>query len=179
MYYQSVEKQDLEGGILSNKVPSKPKYNFNIESIFLFIFLNLIINNPENTIIVENQEKDLAKLKTINAQFISNFLTQNVAAHDKIIHKDFVCIESNGSIVDRATYLKNWVTDFDNSGYTSFTYQDENIRIFGNAALVSAKTVYTKTIDDKEIKGYTVYTDTYIKENDQWQCVQVQITPVQ
>ena len=121
---------------------------------------------------------DQARLSELNAEFITNFLTQDVTAHDKIIHKDFVCIESNGAIVSRDVYLKNWATDFGNSGYDSFAYKDELIRIFGNTALVIAKTVYTKNENGQVKEGYTIYTDTYVKENDKWQCVQVQITPV-
>ena len=124
------------------------------------------------------QQTDIPLLSALNAQFIQNFLNQNVAAHNEIIHKDFVCIESNGAIISRDEYMKNWATDFDNSGYTSFSYVDEFIRIFGELALIRAKTVYAKTIEGKSIKGYTIYTDTYLKENGRWQCIQVQITPV-
>lgn len=123
-------------------------------------------------------QTDSVQLSALNARFIRNFLTQDATAHSEIIHPDFVCIESNGSIVPRDVYLKNWATDFDNSGYTSFTYRDERIRIFGNTALVRAKTVYTKNSNGKEIEGYTIYTDTYLKENGKWKCIQVQITPV-
>lgn len=73
-------------------------------------------------------QADSAILSAINKKFIDNFLKQDVQSHNKIIHKDFVCIESNGNIVPRDLYLKNWATDFDNSGYTSFSYQDEVIR---------------------------------------------------
>jgi hypothetical protein len=124
------------------------------------------------------QNTVIAELSAINAQFIKNFLTQDVKAHDAIIHKDFVCIESSGAIVSREEYLRNWATDFDNSGYTSFRYTEEWIRVFGNMALVRAKTAYTTGTGAKKEEGYTIYTDTYIKENGKWQCVQVQITPV-
>ena len=118
------------------------------------------------------------QLSDLNRQFIQNFLTQDAEAHGRIIHPDFVCIESNGRIVQRDEYLKAWATDFDNSGYTSFRYEDEAIRVFGNVALVRARTVYTKGAGNMIFNGYTVYTDTYITENGQWRCVQVQITPV-
>jgi Domain of unknown function (DUF4440) len=121
---------------------------------------------------------DKELLSELNARFIKNFLTQDVKAHEEIIYKDFVCIESGGDIVPRDVYLKNWATDFDNSGYTSFTYADEFIRIFGNMALVRARTIYTKLVGGKAEEGFTIYTDTYLKENGKWQCVQVQITPV-
>ena len=121
---------------------------------------------------------DSAELSKLNAQFIRNFLNQDAKAHAKIIHTNFICIESSGAITDRGTYLKNWATDLDKSGYTSFTYSEESIRIFENVALVRSKTTYTKNEGDKKTEGYTIYTDTYFKENGEWKCVQVQITPV-
>ena len=123
-------------------------------------------------------DNDSAKLSALNGQFIRNFLQQDVVAHNQLIHPNFVCIESGGKVVNREEYLKNWASDFDRSGYQSFDYTDESIRIFQNMALVRAKTVYTKLVDGKIVKGYTMYTDTYVKENGQWKCVQAQLTPV-
>jgi hypothetical protein len=74
--------------------------------------------------------------------------------------------------------MKGWATDFDNSGYKSFSYTDEFIRIFGDMALVRSKTIYTKEANGKIIQGNSIYTDTYLKENGKWLCVQAQITPV-
>lgn len=124
-------------------------------------------------------KSDESLLSELNARFIKNFLTQDTASHNKIIHKDFICIEGSGAIVSREEYIKNWATDFDNSGYITFTYTDEAIRIFGNMALVRSKTVYTKSVEGKTIEGNTIYTDTYVKENGKWICVQAHITPVE
>lgn len=74
--------------------------------------------------------------------------------------------------------MKGWSSAYTHSGYTDFSYTDETIRIFGDVALVRSKTVYTKKLGDKVVKGNSVYTDTYKKENGSWLCVQAQITPV-
>lgn len=117
-------------------------------------------------------------LSELNAQFIKNFITQDAVAHNKIIHPDFICIQNSGAIMERDEYLKGWEHGYENSHYTSFTYTDEFIRIFGNIALVRSRTVYTKNKDGKIINGQSVYTDTYLKEDGIWLCVQAQITPV-
>lgn len=121
---------------------------------------------------------DLRELRRLNTQFIKNFVTSDTAEHNKIIHKNFICIQGNGTIVDRVEYLKGWATGYKDSGYTSFEKTEEVIRIFGNTALVRSKTPYTKLIDGREHTGASVYTDTYIKEKGRWWCVQAQITPV-
>jgi ketosteroid isomerase-like protein len=136
-------------------------------------------NQTNNNSMVKTSEKtDEALLSELNAQFIRNFLRQDTVSHNKIIHKDFICVEGSGEIVNREDYMRNWATDFESSGYITFSYKDEVIRIFGNMALVMSKTVYTKLIDGKTIEGNSIYTDTYIKENGKWTCVQAHITPV-
>lgn len=120
---------------------------------------------------------DHAQLSALNHQFIQNFLNNDTMAHNKIIYKDFVCILGNGSVINRDDYMKGWAHGYELSGYTSFTMQNEQIRIFGNMALVRAETPYTIVKDGKEISATTVYTDTYIKLDGRWWCVQVQLTP--
>jgi hypothetical protein len=123
-------------------------------------------------------QTDAAVLSKLNEKFIKNFVTMDTLAHNEIIHKDFVCINNDGSIIDRNTYMSGWSGAYQKAGYTTFSYTDEYIRIFGNTALVRSKTVYTKMKDGHTIEGNSVYTDTYIKENGRWWCIQAQITPV-
>lgn len=132
--------------------------------------------NPKENPLVELDDR--RQLSALNAQFIRNFVTEDSASHNKILHKDFICIENAGVIVAREEYLKAWAHAYRDSRYTSFTYTDEVIRIFGNTALVRSKTTSVKKVDGKEIKGHTIYTDTYVKENGKWLCVQAHITPV-
>jgi ketosteroid isomerase-like protein len=123
-------------------------------------------------------KEDYKLLQSLNAQFISNFIKMDTVAHSKIIHNDFVCINPDGSISNRKDYMEEWLTGYTRSGYTSFVPTNESIRIFGNMALVRSITVYTKEKEGKTIKGATIYTDTYIKENGRWRCVQAHLTPV-
>lgn len=127
---------------------------------------------------MQNQMEDREQLSRLNALFIKNFIAQDTVTHNEIIHKDFVCIEGNGKIANRKDYMKAWATDYQNGKFSSFSITDEHIRIFGNMALVRSMTVYNRIANGKEVKGNSLYTDTYIKENGRWWCVQAQITPI-
>jgi hypothetical protein len=124
------------------------------------------------------QEQDLAMLSSLNARFIQNFINEDTVAHNAIIHHDFICIESSGAIVNREAYMQEWATGYRSSDYRSFSMTDEFIRIFGNTALVRARTVFTKIKGGVTTTGSSIYTDTYIKEQGKWLCVQAQITAV-
>jgi Domain of unknown function (DUF4440) len=124
-----------------------------------------------------NTETDIAQLRTLNAQFIKNFLFNDTVAHNKIIHKDFICINSNGFAVSRDEYMKQWSHGYDLSFYKSFVMQNEFIRLTGNTALVIAETYYSFMENGKEVFKITIYTDTYIKLDGRWWCIQAQMTP--
>jgi hypothetical protein len=119
---------------------------------------------------------DLEELKKINAKFIHNYVTNDVESHSKIIHPDFIHISSTGKIVSREEYLKNWAHGYD--GMVYWDYRNEFIKIYGNMALVHSVNQYTHVQNGKETKGMSIYTDTYIKENGKWLCVQAQISTV-
>lgn len=119
---------------------------------------------------------DLQKLKQLNAKFINNFVTNDTASHSRIIHKDFVCITSDGRTVNRRDYLAGWAHGFD--GFKYWDYRDENIQVFGSLALVHSKNKWVVEREEKEFTGMSMYTDVYIKENGEWKCVQAQITKV-
>lgn len=122
------------------------------------------------------QDTDMAALKKLNATFIHNFVTNDTVSHNRIIHDDFVCITSEGQSIDRKTYLTNWAHGFD--GFIYWDYRNEDIKIFGNTALVHSQNKYLVVREGKEISGMSMYTDTYLKENGQWKCIQAQLSKV-
>jgi hypothetical protein len=124
------------------------------------------------------QKTDKQMLSELNAKFIHNFITQDTVAHNEIIYRDFVCIQGSGEIMNREDYMKEWAHGYETSGYKSFSHTEEYIRLFGNIALVRSKTPYTKMVDGKLVNGASVYTDTYMKENGRWWCIQAHITGI-
>lgn len=116
---------------------------------------------------------DLLALKILNATFINNFVTNDTASHSKIIHRDFVCLNSQGKYINRKEYLLNWANGYDRFKY--WDYRDERISIFGTTALVRSQNKYIVVKEGEEVTGMANYTDVYIKENGKWQCIQAQI----
>lgn len=123
-------------------------------------------------------EDDRAVLHALNAQFIRNFLHNDTVAHNAIIHPDFLCITGAGTVVERSDYMKGWAHGYDPGFYTHFEMRNEFIRVLGNTALVRAETYYSFMDNGKELFRSTVYTDTYLKIEGRWWCVQAQLTPV-
>ncbi len=57
--------------------------------------------------------KAMDDLRILNACFIDNFVTNDVASHDAILHARFIGVQSDGMRIDRASYLRKWAMGFD------------------------------------------------------------------
>jgi hypothetical protein len=120
----------------------------------------------------------MTELKALNARFIHNFVTNDVKSHDALMHPGFINITSKGARVSRQDYLKRWATGFDPEVYVYWDYRDELITIFDNVGLVRSTNKATIRRGGTESTGMTTYTDTYLRENGEWKCIQAHITPV-
>lgn len=118
-------------------------------------------------------------LRALNARFIHNFVTNDVEGHSRLLHETFVAIQSDGSVLDRATYLRNWATGFSAQAIPYWDTRGEVIRIVGGLGLVRSTNVFVVRNDGEEIERATTYTDTYLFVRGQWLCVQAQLTAVQ
>jgi hypothetical protein len=118
------------------------------------------------------------EMRALNARFIDNFVTNDVASHDAILHPDFINIWPTGQRWDRATYLRYWATAFDPKVIVYWDVRDELVTVIGNVALVRATNKHTRRRDGNEVTGMTMYTDTYLFENGSWTCIQAQLTSV-
>ena len=119
-----------------------------------------------------------AELRALNARFIHNFITHDVASHDAILHEGFLCITPSGARVGRADYLKAWATGFNAERIPYYDYRDERIDVFGDTALVRSTNKSVRRVDGAETVGMTMYTDIYVHRDGSWKCIQAQITPV-
>lgn len=123
-------------------------------------------------------ENDLQMLQALNKRFIHNFVTNDVASHDAILHPQFTCISTTGAHSDRASYLEEWRTGFDPEVITYWDMRDQRITVIGDVALVRAATQWVRVLNGESKLGMTCYTDTYVRVGGRWLCVQAHLTSV-
>jgi hypothetical protein len=127
---------------------------------------------------MNNFHEDSLVLSRLNTQFIQNFINNDTVAHNQVVYKDFLCIGSNGQVIERNEYMRGWAHGYDSHIYSSFIKEKESIRLFGDMALVRSETIATINDRGNKIQKRGLYTDTYVRVNGRWWCVQAQLTPV-
>jgi ketosteroid isomerase-like protein len=126
---------------------------------------------------VKESRNDVADLTRINEQFIRNYLNNDTVAHNKIIHPDkFLIVKSDGSLMNRRDYMLEWSKGYNKETIPEFQMLEPIVRVFGDMAVITAKTRFKYQKDGKWTIGESRYSDTYIRENGQWKCVHVQLT---
>ena len=120
----------------------------------------------------------LEELRAINAQYIHNFITNDVENHARLLHPDFEAIRGDGSVVTRSEYLRDWAKAFSPEVIPYWDTRDESITVVGETALVRSTNRFLIRRDGVETEQVTTYTDTYVFVDGRWLCVQAQTTPV-
>jgi hypothetical protein len=113
---------------------------------------------------------DYAALVELNRDYINSVQDQDVKRFDEILAAEFYCSNPDGSIVDRAGFLRQTAQPVTISNLKS---EDVMIRIVGDAAIIHGRTTYTKADGSR---GGGRYTDVWVKYGGHWRAVSAHVT---
>jgi ketosteroid isomerase-like protein len=114
-----------------------------------------------------NDEKTLHEL---NAHYIRSVRESDVRWFDANLTDDFLNSNPDGTLVDRAAFLKQIAPP---CPVQNLDVEDVRIRIFGDVALIHARTTYLKPDGQP---GFGRYTDTWVRRGPRWLCVAAHVT---
>lgn len=113
---------------------------------------------------------DLSALRLLNEQFIRAVATSNAAWFDQHLSTDFVNSNPDGTLSERAAFLAHVARP---STLSRLQADDVRIRLFGDSALVHARTSYIKASGEP---GTGRYTDAWARIGGAWRCVAADVT---
>lgn len=113
---------------------------------------------------------DHENLIALNRDYIDSVQKGDVRRFEEILSDDFLCSESDGSLVDRTQFLAQTAKAVAISGLAA---EDVRIRIMGEVALIHARTRY-RDADGVEHRGR--YTDVWAKRGGRWLAVAAHVT---
>lgn len=125
-------------------------------------------NGPMGTQTTE--QSDLEQLFALNDDYVDSVQHSDVARFDEILADDFLCSNPDGSLVDRAQFLRQTaqpVTIHD------LRAGDVRVRILGDVAIIHARTSYTTAGGERRSGRYT---DVWARRNGRWLAVSAHVT---
>ena len=110
------------------------------------------------------------ELRSLNRRYIEAWLSADVDWYRERLSEDFVCIESDGNVLDKAAFLRSTAKGSD---MASYRLDEVDVRIYGDVGLVRA----TGSWEKKDgIRGVSRYIDVYVRVGEDWKVVSAQIT---
>lgn len=110
------------------------------------------------------------ELRSLNRRYIEAWLAADVEWYRARLSEDFVCIESDGNILDKEAFLRSTSKGAD---VASYRLDEVDVRFFGEVALVRATGSWEKK---NGVRGLSRYTDVYARVGGEWKVVSAQIT---
>lgn len=109
-------------------------------------------------------------LRRLNEQYVAASLAGDVEWYRSHLADEFVCIESDGSVLDKVAFLRMTAQGSDLAEYR---LDEVDVRFYGDVALVRA----TGSWKSKNgVPGTSRYVDVYARAGDDWKAVSAQIT---
>ena len=113
---------------------------------------------------------DHETLLALNRDYIRSVQSSDVRRFDEILADDFLCSNPDGSLVDRAGFLRQTARPV---SISNLEVHDVNVRVMGDFAIIHARTTYTRP--DGGV-GSGRYTDVWARRGGNWLAVSAHVT---
>ena len=105
---------------------------------------------------------DVATLLTLNREYIQAVQASDVDWFNGMLAADFRCSLPDGSLINRERFLERAARPLDIS---QLEVHDVEVRVFGDAAIVHARTTFS--MSDGRL-GSGRYTDVWVRHQGRW-----------
>jgi ketosteroid isomerase-like protein len=119
-------------------------------------------------------EREIKSLEEARNQAV---LHGDVAALDRMTSGDYTFITLKGELRTKADVLKGFASG--SFHYESRQISDLNVRVYGDMAVVTGRSVQKGMENGKDYSGDYRFTRVYVKENGGWLTVALQTTLIQ
>ena len=112
-----------------------------------------------------NAQRDLDTLTALNRDFTASVQKGDVKRFEEILADDFMCSNPDGSLLDKAEFLKLTAQPVTISGLVA---EDVRIRLLGDFAIIHGR-FNSRSADGKPRRGR--YTDNWARRDGTWVAV--------
>ncbi|SIO27721.1 protein of unknown function [Singulisphaera sp. GP187] len=115
--------------------------------------------------------RDIDLLTALNHDYVSSMQKGDVKRFEEILADDFMCSNPDGSLIDKATFLKLLAQGVPVKGLQE---DDVCVRVIGsNFASIHARITYIGADGEQHVGRYT---DDWARRDGTWECVSAHVT---
>lgn len=117
------------------------------------------------------------ELEDLERRLVAAIASGDLATYDQIVADDYVAFQASGTESTKAEILASYRSG--SLHYTGLEIFDVRARLFGDTAVVSAKTKGMRREGDHDVPNRVRYIRVYAKRDGRWRAVTQMSAPVQ
>ena len=117
-----------------------------------------------------------AEVAALERELVAAIAKGDLATYDRIVADDYVAFEASGKTSTKAEILASYRSG--TRKYTNLEIFDVEGRVFGDAAVVSARTKGLRREGDRDVPNRVRYIRVYAKRDGRWRAVTQMAAPL-
>ena len=122
-------------------------------------------------------QDEAAAVERLERDLVAAIAQKDLATYDRIVADDYVVFDSSGKQLTKADVVASYRTG--TRGYTGLEIYDVVARVFGDAAIVTAKTKGFRHEDGKDVPNRVRYIRVFSRRSGRWQAVTQMSAPME
>ena len=119
---------------------------------------------------------ETAALETLNREWLTAYKTRDGAVLERILADDFEAVYPGGSVLKKADLIKAATNP--RRTVADISWENLKIMVFGDVAVVSARSRMAGTTEGRAFSGVNDYADVYVKRSGTWRAVSAHVVRV-
>lgn len=120
---------------------------------------------------------DLAKeVEQLNRQWMQSYVQRDTAFLERYLADDYVSTFPDGAVLDKQGEIAALASGA--VALTAMTPREMNVRIYGDAAVITGQSGIRATVNGEEVSGEFRFTDVWVRQDNRWLAVASQVTRI-
>lgn len=109
------------------------------------------------------------EVESLERQLVEAISKKDLATYDKIVADDYIVVEASGKDLTKAEIMASYRDG--TRGYTNLEIYDVRTHVFGDTAVVSARTKGLRHEDGKDVVNDNRYIRVFARRDGRWRAV--------
>ena len=147
-----------------------------MKMLMLLLLATSIVLPVQQNVGAHSASGEEQQIVRVQDALIDAYLHHDYAVLERVLADDYTYIDDDGLVLNKQQILQEFNSGDDR--ITSYKRQDDNVRVFGDAAVMTYHYQFEETYKGHEVGGHMRLTRIFAKRNGRWLMVGTQDTRV-
>jgi ketosteroid isomerase-like protein len=131
--------------------------------------LGALLLGISSSLLAAEPSGSVREVEALERQLVEAIGRKDLATYDRIVADDYVVVDASGKDITKAEVMASYRDG--TRGYTNLEIFDVRTHVFGDTAVVSARTKGTRREEGRDVPNDNRYVRVYARRGGRWRAV--------